>query len=207
MSLDGRLATRTGDSKWISGEESRRRVHELRGRVDAILVGSRTVRADDPQLTARPPGPRTATRIVLTATGDLPEHCRLRSTARESPVLVFTTTGTEPKLAAWQSDGAGVIGVPVGDGGVSIDAVLAELGRRRMTNVLVEGGSTLLASLFDARAVDEAWVFVAPVLIGGTAPNAARGPERLAEALRASDVSVEQVGDDALVIARFPVRW
>src|SRR5436309_2908852 len=87
MTLDGKIATRTGDSKWISGEESRRRVHELRGRMDAILVGRGTVVADDPLLTARPAGPRVAARVVVSASGELPERCQLRATAREVPVI------------------------------------------------------------------------------------------------------------------------
>src|SRR5437764_6390519 len=136
MTLDGKIATRTGDSKWISGEESRRRVHELRGRVDAIIVGRGTVAADDPLLTARPPGPRTATRVVLTASGELPERCRLRATAKEAPVLVATTAGNEGKLAGWAADGAEVLPLPAGGAGASVDALLAELGRRRVTNVL-----------------------------------------------------------------------
>src|SRR5204863_9114427 len=78
MTLDGKIATRTGDSKWISGEESRRRVHELRGRMDAIVVGRGTVAADDPMLTARQAGPRTPARVVISASGDLPERCQLR---------------------------------------------------------------------------------------------------------------------------------
>ena len=89
MTLDGIIATRTGDSRWISGEESRRRVHDLRGQVDAIIVGRGTVVADDPLLTARPPGPRVATRVVASASGELPEQCQLRATARESPVIVY----------------------------------------------------------------------------------------------------------------------
>src|SRR5262245_2742469 len=90
MTLDGKIATRTGDSKWISSEASRRRVHELRGRVDGILVGSGTVLADDPLLTARPPGTRIATRIVLDSQGRTPPTCRLAATAREVPTLVVT---------------------------------------------------------------------------------------------------------------------
>src|SRR5437764_5848076 len=171
MTLDGKIATRTGDSKWISGEESRRRVHELRGRVDAIIVGRGTVAADDPLLTARPPGLRTATRVVLTASGELPDQRRLRATAREVPVLAFTAN-TE-KLAGWAADGVEVFALPAGDGGLSVDAVLAELGRRRMTNVLVEGGAGVLGAFFDANVVNEAWVFVAPKVIGAGVPAVA----------------------------------
>jgi diaminohydroxyphosphoribosylaminopyrimidine deaminase/5-amino-6-(5-phosphoribosylamino)uracil reductase len=202
MTLDGKIATRTGDSKWISGEESRRRVHELRGRVDAVVVGRGTVVADDPLLTARPAGPRTATRVVLTASGDLPERWRLRATAREAPVLVVTAPGNEGKLAGWAADGAEVL--PLGDTGLSIDAVLAELGRRRMTNVLVEGGAGVLGSFLDAGAIDEAWVFVTPKLIGGAAapsPVGGRGGERIVDAVRGADLTAEQVGEDVLITA------
>jgi diaminohydroxyphosphoribosylaminopyrimidine deaminase/5-amino-6-(5-phosphoribosylamino)uracil reductase len=160
MSLDGRLATRTGDSKWISGEESRRRVHELRGRMDAIIVGAGTVRADDPLLTARPPGPRVATRIVLSSTGRLPAGCRLRQTLDQAPVLV-TTTSDEV------SEAYPVLPLPSDRGRPSVAALLEELGRRRMTNVLVEGGAETLGSFVDARLVDEVHVFVAPRLLGG----------------------------------------
>src|SRR5262249_7653848 len=101
MTLDGKIATRTGDSKWISGDESRRRVHELRGRVDAVIVGRGTVVADDPRLTARPPGPRVPARVVISASGDLPERCQLRATAREIPVIIYTAAGNEAKLGGW----------------------------------------------------------------------------------------------------------
>lgn len=204
MTLDGRIATRTGDSKWISGEESRRRVHDLRGRVDAVIVGRGTVIADDPLLTARPPGPRTAARVVLTASGELPERCQLRATAREVPVIVFTAAGNEGKLAGWAADGAEVVPLPAGDGGLSVDAVLTELGRRRMTNVLVEGGAGVHGAFLDARAVDEVWAFVAPVLVGGAGapgPVGGRGAGQLADALRGADVTVEQIGGDVLVRA------
>lgn len=201
MTLDGKIATRTGDSKWISGEESRRRVHELRGRVDAILVGSGTVRVDDPLLTARPPGPRTATRIVVSAAGNLPITCQLLATAKETPVLVFTTEGKRATLGAWLDAGAEVVELPVG-----IENVLRELGRRRMTNILVEGGAGLLGSFLDAKAIDEAWVFVAPKLVGGTAaptPIGGTGVAKIAESIRAAESHVEQLGDDVLLTARF----
>src|SRR5205823_5371444 len=123
MTLDGKIATRTGDSKWISGEASRRRVHELRGRMDAIIVGIGTVLADDPLLTARPPGPRVATRVVLDTHGRLPGDCQLMRTLAEAPLLVATGTM-----------------FPLENGRLSVAALLEELGRRRMTNVLVEGG-------------------------------------------------------------------
>ncbi|MFO0821691.1 MAG: dihydrofolate reductase family protein [Gemmataceae bacterium] len=112
MTLDGKIATRTGDSKWISSEESRRRVHDLRGRVDAILVGRGTLVADDPSLTARPAGPRNATRVVVSASGDLPTNSQLRATAHDHRVLIYTAVGNEDRLAGWRADGAEVVSLP-----------------------------------------------------------------------------------------------
>src|SRR5207237_1189247 len=151
--------------------------------MDAIVVGRGTVVADDPLLTTRPPGPRVATRVVLAGSGDLPGRCRLRATAREVPVLVFAAAGNEGKLAGWAADGCEVVGLP----GPSVDAVLAELGRRRMTNVLVEGGAGVLGGFLDAGAADEVHVFVAPKVVGGDgalSPVGGIGVERIAEAMR-----------------------
>jgi diaminohydroxyphosphoribosylaminopyrimidine deaminase/5-amino-6-(5-phosphoribosylamino)uracil reductase len=199
MSLDGKIATRTGDSQWISGEESRRRVHELRGRVDAIVVGRGTVVADDPLLTARPPGPRVATRVVLAGSGELPERSKLRATASEAPVLIFTAAGNEAKLAGWTGDGCEVVTLPSGDTGLSVDAMLAELGRRRMTNVLVEGGALTIGAFLDAGVADEFHIYVAPKIIGGSAapaPVGGTGIERLANAMRLAEFTATQSGDD-----------
>src|SRR5579885_619836 len=197
MTLDGKIATRTGDSRWVSNEASRRRVHELRGRMDAVLVGVGTVLADDPLLTARPPGPRTAARVVLDSRGRTPPGCRLAATARDVPTLVVTA-GAEP--AALRA--AGCEGLALAGGGrPSADALLAELGRRRMTNVLVEGGAEVLGSFLDARAIDEVHVFVAPKLAGGRealTPVGGRGVERIAEALPLAEWRVEVIEGDVL---------
>jgi diaminohydroxyphosphoribosylaminopyrimidine deaminase/5-amino-6-(5-phosphoribosylamino)uracil reductase len=200
MSLDGKIATFTGDSKWISGEESRRRVHELRGRMDAIVVGRGTVAADDPLLTARPPGPRVAARVVLSASGELPERCRLRATAREAPVIVYTPAASAAKLAGWAADGAEV--VSLNDADLPLRQVLDDLGRRRFTNVLIEGGAGLLGSVLDANLADEFHVFVAPKLIGGDrapSPVGGTGAAKMADANTVSRVSVERLGDDVYV--------
>jgi len=199
MSLDGKIATRSGDSRWISGEESRRRVHDLRGKVDGILVGRGTVVADDPLLTARPPGPRLATRIVLSASGSLPETCQLRTTVKQAPVLLFTSDQSRDQLTGWGADGCEIIGLPASDSGLSIDAVLAELGRRRMTNVLVEGGAGVLGAFLDAKCADEFHVFIAPKIVGGSAapgPVCGTGIDRIADALQLRDLEVHASGDD-----------
>jgi diaminohydroxyphosphoribosylaminopyrimidine deaminase/5-amino-6-(5-phosphoribosylamino)uracil reductase len=205
MTLDGKISTRTGDSRWISGEASRRLVHALRGRMDAVVVGIGTVLADDPLLTARPPGPRTPTRIVFDSHARLPPTCQLAQTAREVPVAVVTAGGHEAnRLAALQARGCEVIRLP-GSDRPEVPALLAELGRRRMTNILVEGGSAVLGSFLDARAIDEVHVFIAPRLAGGAAaktPVGGRGVEKIAEALTLAEWQVEQVEGDVLLHGR-----
>lgn len=182
MTLDGRIASRTGASQWISNALSRGRVHDLRGRMDAILVGVGTALADDPLLTARPPGPRTAMRVVLDSHARLPLDSQLVRTAREGRVLVATTEqAPSARRAVLAAEGVEVLVLPnttragaPGRGGpdgsrVDLQALLQALGARRMTNVLVEGGGGLLGALHDQRLIDEVHVFVAPRLLGGAA--------------------------------------
>lgn len=205
MTLDGKIATRTGDSKWISNEASRRRVHELRGRMDGVLVGIGTVLADDPLLTARPPGPRTATRIVLDSNARTPLTSQLVQTAREVPTLIaiaeFMTPGD--KLRALGCD---VLSLPNQNQSLSVSALLDELGRRRMTNVLIEGGSTVLGAFFDARAIDGVHVFVSPLLAGGAEANTpigGHGIERIADGLRLAELAHEVLDGDVYIHGRF----
>jgi diaminohydroxyphosphoribosylaminopyrimidine deaminase/5-amino-6-(5-phosphoribosylamino)uracil reductase len=203
MTLDGKIATRSGDSKWISGEASRRRVHEQRGRVDAVIVGIETALADDPLLTARPSGPRTPTRVVLDSRLRLPIASRLVRTAREAPTLVATAEKADPERAvALEACGVEVLHLPSPGGRPEITALLYELGRRRFTNVIIEGGGGILGAFLDARAIDEFHVFVAPKLVGGEAalsPVAGRGATTIAEALSLAEWDVERVGDDVLL--------
>jgi diaminohydroxyphosphoribosylaminopyrimidine deaminase/5-amino-6-(5-phosphoribosylamino)uracil reductase len=203
MTLDGKLATLTGDSKWISNESSRRRVHALRGRMDAILVGSGTVRADDPLLTARPPGPRTPLRIVLDHNAALPRDSQLVRTAREVPVLVVAgQTAAAEQVQELRALGMEVLALAAGDRPGQVLALLDELGRRRLTNVLVEGGSGVLGSFRDAGAVDEVHVFVAPRLAGGAGaltPVGGQGAVRMDEALRLTGWVSEEIDGDLYV--------
>ncbi len=206
MTLDGKLATRTGDSKWVSNPECRAKVHELRGLVDAVVVGRGTVVADDPLLTARPPGPRTPARVVVCGSGDLPTSCQLTVTARDAPVIVYAAAANVGKLRAWSDAGAEVVGLPSSDNALSPLAVLDDLGRRRFTRVLVEGGATLLGSLHDAGAIDEAWAFVAPKLFGGAGapgPVGGRGVGTVAESRPSVSTRIEQLGDNVLVRSVF----
>jgi diaminohydroxyphosphoribosylaminopyrimidine deaminase / 5-amino-6-(5-phosphoribosylamino)uracil reductase len=202
MTLDGKIASAGGDSKWISGEAARARVHELRGRMDAILVGAGTVRADDPLLTARPPGPRTPARIVLSSRGDLPRDCRLLRTLDQAPVVVATLPGAGRNL---RSVGCEVIELSEERGLPSVSALLAELGRRRMTNVLVEGGSHLFGSLIERFLVDEFHVFIAPRVLGGAgalSPVGGVGFAILKNSWPLAHLDVEQIGADLYVRGR-----
>ena len=208
MTLDGKMATAAGMSQWISGEESRAVVHELRGRVDAIIVGRGTVQHDDPMLTARPSGARVATRIVLDTQASLPIGSRLVRTARETPVLIATGP-SPPKEARLRLLEAGCeVFLCEGESPVErLGNLLSELGRRRLTNVLVEGGGRVLGSFFDAGEVDEVHCFIGPLLLGdaaGIVPFAGRGVPALSQAWQLDEVSVRQIGRDIYVSGRSP---
>mgnify|MGYP002622218293 CR=1 FL=1 len=211
MTLDGKIATHTGDSKWISSPASRSIVHRLRGRVDAILVGRGTAVADDPSLTARPEDadvsdeelrnwpPRVATRIVLDSQAQLPLESQLVQTAGERPVLVAATADAPAAaIKKLQAQGVEVWQSSAGAGGEEfVQQLLEELGRRRMTNVLVEGGGEVLGTLRDADLIDEAHVFVGPQILGGgeaTAAIAGRGEGKIAGAPRIDAPKWQQVG-------------
>lgn len=199
MTLDGKLATRTGDSKWISSEAARAVVHALRSRVDAIVVGRGTVEADDPLLTARPAGARVATRVVLDSRASLSLESQLVRTASEAAVLV----SAGPDASAAACDALRQRGVEVWQGKASsrrdrVGELLDELGQRQMTNVLVEGGAAVLGEFFDAGAVDEVHVFVAPKVVGGAelSPVAGIGVARMSDALPMAFQRIEAVGPD-----------
>lgn len=195
MTLDGKIATHTGDSQWISGEASRARVHELRGRVDAVMVGAGTLVADDPLLNARPAGPRLATRIVVADDRPLPFERRLWTDDTGGHVIVAVRPNyPEREADLLHNYGAETLRCYPRE-------LLKELGRRRMTNVLVEGGGKLLGRLFDEKLVDEAWAFIAPKLVGGTAPGplAGEGVGLMGEALGLIDVTHESIDGDLLI--------
>ncbi len=210
MTLDGKLATRTGDSQWISSEASRAVVHQLRGRVDAVIVGSGTARADDPLLTARPADradlKRVATRIVVDSTASLSLESHLVQTAADVPVLVAAANDAPAERCQQLTDaGVEVLRIAGLTREQRLTALLDELGRRRMTNVLVEGGSRLLGALFDMRAVDDVHVFIAPKLAGGDAalsPVGSIGVDRMVDAMKLADISIEELQGDVYVHGR-----
>ncbi len=211
MSLDGRIATRTCDSKWITNESSRAKAHELRGRCDAIVVGITTVLQDDPQLTARPAGPRVATRVVLDSQARTPLASRLVRSAREVPVLVVTSAhAPEDQVERLRAAGvevfslAGTSGDP---GRPSLRLLLEELGRRRLTHVLLEGGAGILGSAFDGGFVNECHVFMAPRVIGGRealSPVGGVGAEWMKDIPSLTHVQVAPLGDNVYISGDWP---
>ncbi|WP_074221730.1 bifunctional diaminohydroxyphosphoribosylaminopyrimidine deaminase/5-amino-6-(5-phosphoribosylamino)uracil reductase RibD [Rhodovulum sp. ES.010] len=202
-SFDGRIATATGESQWITGPEARRAVHALRARHDAVMVGAGTARADDPELTVRGIGaPRQPVRVVCSRRLDLPCDGRLAQTASEVPLWLCHGPDAEPeRIAAWQDLGARPMTVPVGPGGqLDAPALLRALGAAGLTRVFCEGGGSLAATLLSAGLVDELVGFTAGLALGaeGQPGLGALGLDRLAAAPRFRLVEARAVGGDVM---------
>lgn len=212
MSLDGKLATHAGQSQWISCETSRARVQELRGRVDAIVVGSRTALVDNPRLTARTPQtpPRTALRVVLDSHLQLPLDSQLARTARDIPVLLVAgPDAPADKTKQLRELGCQVHLSPHADRQARLDSLLQHLAcHYEATNVLVEGGGELLGSLLELRQIDQCDVFIAPKLIGGhsaPSPIGGLGLAALSDGPAAVSWQVEPSGQDSHI--RMRLNW
>ncbi|MFH0983253.1 MAG: bifunctional diaminohydroxyphosphoribosylaminopyrimidine deaminase/5-amino-6-(5-phosphoribosylamino)uracil reductase RibD [Planctomycetota bacterium] len=211
QSLDGRIATRTGDSRWISSPASRRLVHRLRARVDGVVVGVGTVLADDPQLTARDvPLRRTASRIVLDSRLRVPPEATLVTTAHQTPTLILTTNEavlSQPdKADRLLCSGAEIVVCRARNGHVDLRSALRKLGRRRLTSLLVEGGGCVLGAFLDLKLADEAMIFVSPRFIGGddaVGPHRGKGVARAAGAPLHTPYRIARVGCDVLYRIRF----
>ncbi len=216
QTIDGRVATRTGESRWISGEWARRRVHALRGRVDAILTGIGTVVTDDPMLTARlAHSPRRmATRVVVDTDMRLPLDSQLARTAREVPTIIAVersmacTTYTAPKRAAM--DQAGVTIIPIADQGhghgLNLPELLTTLRRdHHVCTLLVEAGPGLMGSMFEEDLIDEAVVYIAPLMLGDEQAKSVavgRSADKLSNARRFALTRVKRVGPDIEAVYR-----
>jgi diaminohydroxyphosphoribosylaminopyrimidine deaminase/5-amino-6-(5-phosphoribosylamino)uracil reductase len=207
MTLDGKVATRAGDSKWISGEESRRRGHHWRAELDAVAVGIGTALADDPQLTARLDDvARQPRRIVFDALARLPLESQLVSAASEVPLTVVVARAA-PRTAtdALETHGAEVIVATGEHDQARVCSALDQLGAAGVGSILLEGGPRLAGAFFDAGEIDELRLFLAPLVLGGRTardPLEGEGVETIAEALRALTLDCERVGEDLLVSAR-----
>ncbi|MFC1672406.1 bifunctional diaminohydroxyphosphoribosylaminopyrimidine deaminase/5-amino-6-(5-phosphoribosylamino)uracil reductase RibD [Planctomycetota bacterium] len=206
MTLDGKIATSTNQSQWISSEESRSLVHELRGRMDAVIVGIGTVLADDPLLTARGKGPRVPTRVILDSRARTPLDSKLLRTLSEGPVLVVTASDASGRaLENLRRAGAEVISTASAER-VDVEELLSALGLRQMTNVLLEGGKAVFGSFFDKKLVDAGKVFVSPKVFGGTdapSPVGGQGIDLVTTAYVMQDAVFTEVAGDILIEGTF----
>ncbi|ADJ25829.1 riboflavin biosynthesis protein RibD [Dehalogenimonas lykanthroporepellens BL-DC-9] len=207
MSLDGKIATRTGDSKWISNDESRAFAHSLRHEADAIMAGVGTVIADNPKLTARCCAGSGGTshkqplRIVVDSHGRTPDTAVLFHEPGRT-ILAFGGQVSEERRIPYTQAGAELESFPDGNGRVDLPALMSFLGKQQITSVIVEGGSSLLGSMFDAGLVDKVIVFIAPMIIGGGGALTAvggNGAETLDQACRLEKTRTWRLGEDTVI--------
>lgn len=213
MSIDGKVATRGGDSRWISGERSRALVHEWRAASDAVAVGIGTVLADDPALTARTGGSdsvelaeRQPTRVVFDSLAQLPLHGTLLEDIGAAPLtLVVSRAAQRGTITALEAQGVEVICATGENAPARVRSALEQLGASGITSILLEGGPKLAGAFLDAGQIDEIRLFIAPIVLGGHGardPLEGEGAEAVADAVRALQFSHASVGDDLLLTAR-----
>jgi len=202
VSLDGKIATRTGESQWITGPQSRRRAHVLRHEHDAVIAGIGTVLADDPQLTVRLEGRwKNPARVILDSRGRLPLGARVLRDAHTTPVFVATTEAMPPEHgAALEALGARILRSPARDGRVDLNILCHQLYEHGICSILIEGGAAVAGAALSAGIVDKVMFFIAPMLLGGGLDAlGGAGVEKLADAPRLRDMQIEHLGDDVLM--------
>lgn len=207
VTLDGKIATATGDSRWVTGEQARLHVHRLRDEVDAIVVGANTVRRDDPRLTTRLPDGkgRDAVRVIVDSRLRLGASFQVFKQAASSRTIVATLAGAKAaRRRALERLGVEIWELPARERRVDAKALLRRLGREGMLHVLVEGGAELFASFLKLKLADELRIFIAPRIVGRSGVSWAGdlGVRLMSRAMKVSDVRVERVGEDLLVRAR-----
>jgi diaminohydroxyphosphoribosylaminopyrimidine deaminase/5-amino-6-(5-phosphoribosylamino)uracil reductase len=203
--LDGRIATRSGDSKWVTGEQARQFVHQLRHAVDGILVGINTVRSDNPSLTTRLPNGQgiDPVRIILDTRLTIPPEAKLlRLQSDADTILVAGTELASKKYSAFKKDGICVIQSKLKDNLIDMNALMDQLGAMGITSLLIEGGSRVLASAFKAGIVDKVYFFYAPKILGGDDGIpicSGPGPNRMQQSIRVKKINVRRFGDDVMI--------
>jgi diaminohydroxyphosphoribosylaminopyrimidine deaminase/5-amino-6-(5-phosphoribosylamino)uracil reductase len=206
VSLDGKIATKSGDSKWISGEEARKHVHYLRYTTDAVMTGVNTILADNPRLTGRCGGrggeiKKQPLRVIVDGRGRTPLTARVFSEPGKVLLALGKSVSSKEK-AAFTQLGADLLELPSQEGLVDLKGLLKALGEQEITSVLVEGGGILLGSLFDAGLVDKVIAFIAPIIIGGQGAKTAvggKGVDRVANSLKLERIRTEKFGEDLMV--------
>jgi diaminohydroxyphosphoribosylaminopyrimidine deaminase/5-amino-6-(5-phosphoribosylamino)uracil reductase len=206
MSLDGKIATKTGESKWISNDKCRERVHQLRGLVDAILVGVGTVDLDDPMLNARPEGPRKQMRVVIDPKARISLSSRIVQSARDFPTIIAVHENASRELKEkLQDSGCELLELTSNNSAEIVDELLMLLGKKGIQNLLVEGGGKTLGSFFDADQVDEIQVYIAPFIIGGSdaiSPVGGVGILEMAQRRKIASFAHEMIDDNILLSGR-----
>lgn len=206
MTIDGKIATSSGDSKWISNENSRAIVHQIRGRVDAVMVGIGTALADDPMLNARPTGNRIATRVVIDSLARMPIHSKLVQSANQFPTLIAVGPKSDPAAVKRLKDSScSIFKSESADANDRLNELLTHLAEQGMTNVLVEGGGQLLGSLNDIGQIDEIHTFIGPKLLGGSdsiSPLGGKGHALMQDGDQVTIESVEKIDDDIYIVSR-----
>ncbi len=206
MSLDGKIATKTGESKWISNEKCREKVHQLRGLVDAILVGVGTVEIDDPMLNARPEGPRKQMRVVIDPKARISLSSRIVQSAKDFPTIIAVHENASRELKVkLQDSGCELVELTSNNSAEIVDEILILLGKKGIQNLLVEGGGKTLGSFFDASQVDEIQVYIAPFIIGGSdaiSPVGGAGILEMAQRRKIASFGYEMIDDNMLLSGR-----
>ncbi len=202
MTLDGKIATRTGASQWITGEKAREHVHTLRGRYAAILAGIGTVLADDPMLNCRVEGGHSPTRVICDSGLRIPPESRICKTAREYPTIVVCAHDNTEKRAALEELGITVLTLPDNKGRVNLWELMCELGRRELDSVLIEGGGTLNQSALEAGIVNHICAYIAPKIFGGQSaktPVEGVGVKLVSECAELTGGKATRLGEDILL--------
>ena len=202
MTADGKIATRTGASKWITGESSRKLVQDMRNEYMGIMAGIGTVLADDPLLTVRDPDLRSPVRIICDSDLRLPENSKICETAEEYRTIVACAAGNSRKAEVLRKKGIEIVEVPDGKGRVDLEALMKYIGEQKIDSVLVEGGGGLNYSVLQAGMAQKIYMFVAPKIFGGSAVKTPVEGEGIAfpdEAVRLKTESVKQIDEDLLI--------
>lgn len=203
MSLDGKIATYSGESKWITEEKSRENVHNLRNELTGIMVGINTVLKDNPQLTCRVNGGRNPIRIIVDSTLKIPIDCKIVNTAKEVETIIATTDKANlDKINSLEDKGVKIIVVPSKNGKVNLKELMIALGNLKIDSILLEGGGTLNFSALEEGIVDKVKIYIAPKIIGGKdskTPIEGKGIDNLKDAFKITNLSVSTIGEDILV--------
>jgi len=199
LSADGKMAAKDGSSKWITSEESRKVVHELRAQVDAIMVGIGTILKDDPQLTCRTEGSKNPSRIILDANLKIPSNARVLG-KEANTIIVTTNNAPMSKMESLRKQGIDVLVLDGSESKINLRKLIKELAKEEITSVLIEGGGEVIGSAFDEGIVDKVLLFIAPKIIGGNGSNiGGNGVDNISKAIDLERVEMKRVGEDFLL--------